>query len=78
VVAIVEDFGPWVAGPGVPKLLINGDPGLIQSGRVLDAVRGWANQTEITVPGLHFIQEDSAAEIGMAIASFVRTIRADA
>jgi haloalkane dehalogenase len=78
VVADVEEFGAWVAGAGVPKLLISAEPGLIQSGRVLDVVRGWANQAEVTVPGLHFIQEDSPDEIGKAVASFVRTIRADA
>jgi len=29
--------------------------------------RSWPNQTEITVAGLHFIQEDSGAEIGAAL-----------
>jgi haloalkane dehalogenase len=78
VVAAVTEFGPWVASSDVPKLFINAEPGLIQTGRVLDAVRKWANQTEITVPGAHFIQEDSADAIGEAVASFVRKIRADA
>jgi haloalkane dehalogenase len=77
VIAVLNEFGPWLAGNDVPKLFIRADPGVIQRGRVLDAVRGWANQTEITVPGAHFLQEDSPAEIGKAVASFVRTIRAN-
>jgi haloalkane dehalogenase len=49
---------------------------MIIRGRVLDVVRTWPNQTEVTVPGLHFIQEDDPDAIGSAIASFVRAIRA--
>jgi haloalkane dehalogenase len=32
--------------------------------------------TEATVSGVHFLQEDSADDIGRAVASFVRAIRA--
>jgi haloalkane dehalogenase len=39
-------------------------------------VRTWPNQTEVTVPGVHFLQEDSPDEIGAAVASFVRAVRA--
>jgi haloalkane dehalogenase len=78
VVEVLNEFGPWLSGGDVPKLFVRADPGVIQQGRVLDVVRGWANQTEVTVPGLHFLQEDSADEIGTVVASFVRTIRANA
>ena len=60
----------------VPKLFINGEPGSIIRGRVRDFVRTWPNQTEVTVPGVHFLQEDSPDEIGAAVASFVRAVRA--
>jgi haloalkane dehalogenase len=33
--------------------------------------RAWPNQREVTVRGSHFIQEDSPAEIGRAVAEFV-------
>ncbi|MEM8861112.1 MAG: haloalkane dehalogenase, partial [Chloroflexota bacterium] len=33
------------------------------------------NQEEITVKGLHFIQEDSPDEIGEATANFVKKLR---
>ena len=76
VVAIVEEYGAWLAQCDVPKLFVNAEPGAITRGRVRDFVRTWPNQTEVTVPGTHFIQEDSADEIGVAVASFVRAVRA--
>jgi haloalkane dehalogenase len=76
VVQIVEEYGAWLAKSDVPKLFVNGDPGSIISGRVRDFVRTWPNQTEVTVPGMHFLQEDSPDEIGAAVASFVRAVRA--
>ncbi|MBZ9772479.1 haloalkane dehalogenase [Mesorhizobium sp. CO1-1-8] len=78
VVATVKDFGAWLAKSNVPKLFIRAEPGVIQRGRVLDVVRGWPNQTEVTVSGSHFVQEDSPDEIGRAIAAFVRDTRAKA
>jgi haloalkane dehalogenase len=72
VVEVIAEFGAWLAASDVPKLFVRADPGVIQSRqRILDIVRSWPNQTEITVPGTHFLQEDSADEIGRAIASFV-------
>ncbi|OBI04843.1 haloalkane dehalogenase [Mycobacterium sp. E2462] len=77
VVATTAQFGAWLASCDVPKLFIRADPGVIASKRrVLDVIRSWPNQTEITVAGSHFLQEDSPDEIGAAIAAFVRTIRA--
>jgi haloalkane dehalogenase len=76
VVATVEEYGAWLAQSDVPKLFIKGEPGALIRGRALDFVRTWPNQTEVSVPGVHFIQEDSADEIGAAVAAFVRAVRA--
>jgi haloalkane dehalogenase len=76
VVQIVEEYGAWLANSDVPKLFVNADPGSIIQGRVRDFVRTWPNQTEFTVAGVHFVQEDSPDEIGKAVASFVRAVRA--
>jgi haloalkane dehalogenase len=75
VVATVEEYGAWLSKSDVPKLFIKGEPGALIRGRALDFVRTWPNQTEVSVPGVHFIQEDSADEIGAAVASFVRALR---
>ena len=71
----VERYAAWLASSDVPKLFINAEPGSILTGRQRDICRRWPQQTEVTVKGLHFIQEDSPDEIGDAIASFVRRLR---
>ncbi|MDN5863179.1 MAG: hypothetical protein L0H19_07000, partial [Salinisphaera sp.] len=77
VVAIVEEYGAWLAGPdSPPKLFINGEPGMIIAGAVREYCRTWPRQEEVTVPGLHFLQEDSADAIGQAVARFVSGLRA--
>jgi haloalkane dehalogenase len=75
VVAVVADYSAWLARSDVPKLFINADPGSILVGRQREVCRTWPNQTEVTVKGLHFIQEDSPDEIGRAVAEFVRNLR---
>jgi haloalkane dehalogenase len=75
VVKIVEDYGAWLARSEVPKLFVNAEPGSILTGRARELCRTWPNQREVTVPGSHFIQEDSPDAIGAAVAEFVREIR---
>ena len=58
----------------IPKLFINADPGSILIGDQREFVRNWNNQTEITVKGNHFIQEDSSEEIGAALRKFVESL----
>ena len=71
VVQIVADYAAWMARNDLPKLFVNADPGAILIGPVRDFCRGWNNQTEVTVSGSHFIQEDSGPAIGKAIASWM-------
>ena len=71
VVAVVEAYGRWLAASPVPKLFVNADPGSILVGAQRELCRTWPNQREVTVAGRHFLQEDSPAEIGAAIARFL-------
>jgi haloalkane dehalogenase len=71
---IVEDYAAWLQESGVPKLFINAEPGAILTGRQREFCRTFPNQAEVTVPGIHFIQEDSPDEIGQAIASWRRNL----
>jgi haloalkane dehalogenase len=71
---VVREYGTWLSSDTVPKLFINAEPGSILTGRQREFCRSWPNQREVTVPGLHFIQEDSPDEIGQAVAAFVREI----
>ena len=74
VVAIVKSYGEWLSQSQIPKLFINADPGAILRGAPRDFCRSWPAQTEVTVTGTHFIQEDSPDEIGQAIASWLETL----
>ena len=75
VTAIVRDYGAWLETSTVPKLFVNAEPGSLMRGAVRDYARTFPNLTEVTVPGTHFIQEDSPHEIGTAIAQFVQELR---
>lgn len=75
VVEIVRANGAWLAASPVPKLLIDADPGTISVDE-REVCRSWPNLTEVTVLGLHFIQEDSPDEIGIAVAKWFTSIRA--
>lgn len=71
VAEIVSANEEWLSGPEVPKLFVNADPGSILVGRQREVCRSWENQTEVTVKGSHFIQEDSGKEIGQAVAEWI-------
>ncbi len=75
VTAVVDGYSAWLATSPVPKLFINAEPGSILVGRQREVCRRWPNQTEVTVKGYHFLQEDSPDEIGEAIRSFVTKVR---
>ncbi|MGB0625740.1 MAG: haloalkane dehalogenase [Alphaproteobacteria bacterium] len=75
VTAIVDAFAAWIATAAFPKLFINAEPGaILGEGESRDFCRSWVNQTEVTVKGSHFIQEDSPDEIGRALADWLGTI----
>jgi haloalkane dehalogenase len=63
-----------MASSNIPKLFINADPGSILIGSQREFCRSWPNQEEVTVKGLHFIQEDSPIEIGQAVAEWYKNI----
>jgi haloalkane dehalogenase len=73
-VALVEEYARWMAENDLPKLFVNADPGSILTGAQREFCRTWPNQTEVTVAGAHFVQEDSPAEIGQAVASWLREL----
>ncbi len=74
VVRIATDYSEWMVSSDIPKLFINAEPGALLGGAPREFCRTWRNQTEVTVAGSHFIQEDSPDEIGQAIADWLSTI----
>jgi len=71
VTEIVGSYAVWLRQSPIPKLFVNADPGAILVGEQREFCRTWPNQTEVTVPGIHFIQEDAPDEIGQAIADWL-------
>src|SRR5262249_124836 len=67
----VGRYGAWLAQAPIAKLFINADPGALLIGPAREFCRRWPNQREVTVPGIHFVQEDAPAEIGAAFPPFL-------
>jgi haloalkane dehalogenase len=74
VAALVERYGNWLARSPIPKLFINAEPGALLTGRSRDLCRQWPNQREVTVRGIHYVQEDSPVEIGAALREFLQSL----
>jgi haloalkane dehalogenase len=75
VVNAVRDYADWLAGShDLPKLLVAAEPGALLTGRALAFCRTWPNQREVTVRGIHYLQEDAPAEIGQALRDFIKAL----
>ena len=75
VTAIVDQYAAWLAQSPTPKLFINAEPGALTTGRARAFCRSWPNQREVSVPGIHYVQEDAPAQIGQALHDFIRDVR---
>ncbi|WP_369255910.1 haloalkane dehalogenase [Geodermatophilus amargosae] len=71
---VVGRYGYWLRTSAVPKLFLNAEPGSILVGRQRALVRKWPSVTEVTVPGAHFVPEDSPHAIGRALADWISTL----
>lgn len=75
VTAIVDAYADWLKSSSVPKLFIKAEPGgILASPKVLELAQSLPRQSEVTVKGIHFVQEDSPDEIGSAIATWMKTL----
>jgi haloalkane dehalogenase len=73
--SIVAAYADWLGTSRVPKLFVKAEPGLlIAGGENLDFARKLRAQTEVTIAGVHYVQEDSPDEIGRAIAGWMGAI----
>lgn len=73
VVDTVRAYGEWAAASPVPKLYVHAEPGFFAPW-IKDVTASWANQRTVAVPGLHFVQEDSGADIGGHVAEFLQEL----
>jgi len=74
-IALVRSYSDWFAASEVPKLLIRANPGaLLNDPAMLEFVRGFRNQREVTVFGSHYVQEISPHAIGRALAEWIPSL----
>lgn len=72
---LVAEYAQWLGThPGLPKTFVNAEPGSILVGRQREVARSWPDLVEVTVPGSHFVPEDSPAEIGEAVLGLLRRL----
>ncbi len=71
-----ERYMAWLKTTRIPKLFINAEPGYQLAGQRREIARSFANQREVTVRGLHYVQEDAHEEIGGAIAGWLKDVAA--
>ena len=74
VTQVVQTYSSWLSHSKIPKLFVNAEPGFFSENQ-RDFCRSLPAQKEVTVKGLHFLQEDSPKEIGKAILYFVTQLR---
>ena len=68
---IVRANADFMEHTQLPKLFVNGEPGALLTGPMREACRAWPNQREVSVPGLHFLPEDSPLLIGSALRNWI-------
>lgn len=73
-IGLIADNARFMRDSDIAKLLIVAEPGSMVTGDILNSCRQWRNQTEIAVPGRHFLAEDSPREIGQAILDFLERL----
>lgn len=67
---VVTAYAGWLASAEVPKLYLHSDPGFLAQ-VFASRCRTWPNQTEVTVPGIHFVTEDAPDQIGAALREWI-------
>jgi haloalkane dehalogenase len=63
----IDAYGAYMRDAEMPKLFIEANPGMIMKGSPAIFAKSWKNTKTVTVPGAHFIQEDSADAITDAL-----------
>ena len=74
VLAAIDANNAWLKVSPIPKLFFHCEPPTVLKGHILDIVRTFPNQTEVTVNGLHYVHEDSPHEIGEALSDWHKNL----
>lgn len=72
--SLVNETRLWCVQSHLPKLLIGGNPGYLVPPSILGTATRWANTSVASVPGLHFLTEDSPARITSLILDWLKLL----
>ncbi|MGI9521956.1 MAG: haloalkane dehalogenase [Hyphomicrobiaceae bacterium] len=72
---LVKFYADWLVETETPKLFINADEGHGLAGAAREHARTFKNQTDVTLRGRHYLQEDVPDEVGRAVARFIQDLR---
>jgi haloalkane dehalogenase len=70
---IITRYAAWLSTADIPKLFIEAQPGAMFPAH-RDIAKSWPHQAHHTVPGGHFLIEDTPDTIGSTINNWLRTI----
>jgi haloalkane dehalogenase len=70
---IVATYGEWLSSSPIPKLFIHTEPGTMGPSS-LAVCQAWPMQSEVSVRGIHYPQEDSPEEVGQALVNWIQTL----
>jgi haloalkane dehalogenase len=73
-VAVAEANAEWLGATDTPKLFVNCEPGYLLVGTQREDCRRFDRQAEITVPALHYPQEDSPMALASELAAWYRSL----
>jgi haloalkane dehalogenase len=70
----MASFLAWLPEADLPKLRIDAEPGALRHMAPPGFGEGWRHQEVVSVPGTHFVPEDSADALGLALAAWIRRL----
>jgi haloalkane dehalogenase len=74
VTEIITVYGEWLSSSSMPKLFIQSEPGTMPPNS-LEFCRAWPMQSQVTVPGRHYPQEDAPDGVGQALVNWMQTLQ---
>src|SRR5260370_9356856 len=62
----IAAYSAWLKTASLPKPFIDAEPGVFITGRISRLASSFPNQHRVVVRGLHFVNDDTPDEIGLA------------
>lgn len=74
VTSVMASNDEWMQVSHIPKLYVKADPGT-HSPEMMAICRKWAKQTEVSVNGIHYPQEDAPTDVANALCAWLAGLK---